>query len=575
MARKSKRDNAKAVNVNTVNTASKTPVAAYVRMSTEKEGDSSIQNQISMIKDYIEKSEDLTLTETYIDNGYSGTEFERPDFQRMMDDVYSGKIQCIIVKDLSRFGRNLIETGNYLENILPRLNVRCIAITDDFDSSRPGDLESILVPIKNMINEMYAKDFSKKITAYFELHSRLGDFKIQRPPYGYSVDREHNVLIPDPITAPVVQMIFRWFLMGIPMNEIAGRLNDRNIPCPYGYQIRNNGYVEIEPLKVHTDKWGHSSVYQILHSEVYKGDRIMGKKRKILYKDMKAHRTSPDEWIIHRNAHQALVPALDSDKVSEIMSQRHKEHTEKMERKALRPNRSVDYFHDKVYCMECCRKMIYHRNDLTKSAIPIYKCYDGTQAGVTGSRRAVGKAYHGSVNKDGSRRDCGKKIREDFIKIVVLDAIRNLMEIFCDKKLIARQIKSGRECSSFQVIRRQKLLCEESLLRIQSRLEGLYSDYVSEIINVDEYRELKEHFIEEERITKEKLYALDAEYRRIENLIENYLEWCDKLDSYNMVLETQVIDELIDSIQIGDDFEVEIKFKCMDMIAEINEILGE
>ena len=579
MARKSKRENVGKTSVKVETLAKRMPTAAYVRMSSEKEGDSSIQNQISLINDYIKKSEDLVLTETYIDNGFTGTEFERPDFQRMMTDVYNGKIQCIVVKDLSRFGRNLIETGNYLENIFPRLNVRCIAITDDFDSSRPEDLEGISLPIKNMVNEMYAKDFSKKVTAYFELHSRLGDFKIQRPPYGYSVDRKKNILVPDPNTAPVVQMIFRWFLMGVAMNEIAGRLNDRGLPSPYGYKVKNNGYVEIEPLKAHTDKWGHSSVYQILHCEAYKGNRILGKTRTMLYKGLKPHRTSPDKWIRHENTHEALVPASDFDIVTEILGQRRKEYMEKKQSRSESENLFVDYFHEKVYCPECHRKMKYYRNNRErKNTLAFYKCYDGTKAGTTKSRRAIGKAYHGSKNKDGSRRDCGKKIQEDFIKIVVLDAIRNLMKSCCDKKQIVQRVKSSGKCERFQVIQRQRLICEESIVKIQSQLEGLYADYSSGILESEEYLELKEHFLGKERIEKEKLLALNTELRRMEKLLDSYLEWCDRLDSYGadeLILEKQMIDELIDAIYIGDNYEVEIRFKCSDVFAEINEMIGE
>lgn len=159
--------------------------AAYVRLSVDKGEDESIQTQIQLLHQYIDSHRDLRLTDTYVDNGYTGTNFDRPEFNRLMEDVRSGKIQCIVVKDLSRFGRDFLETGYYIETIFPHLNVRFISVNDDFDSDRLSDRDNIAIPIKNMVNEMYAKDFSRKQTAYFELHSKLGDAKILRSIYGF------------------------------------------------------------------------------------------------------------------------------------------------------------------------------------------------------------------------------------------------------------------------------------------------------------------------------------------------------------------------------------------------------
>ena len=157
-----------------VSTEKKLATAAYARLSVEKEDDDSIHTQITLLKNYISEHADLELSDTYIDNGFTGTRFDRPDFVRMMDDVRCGKIQCIVVKDLSRFGRDFLETGYYIETLLPRLNVRLISINDDFDSFREGDINSIAIPIKNMVNELYAKDFSRKVTAYNDLHRERG-----------------------------------------------------------------------------------------------------------------------------------------------------------------------------------------------------------------------------------------------------------------------------------------------------------------------------------------------------------------------------------------------------------------
>lgn len=148
--------------------------AAYARISVDKKNDGCVQTQITMLHQYIDSHPEYKLVDTYVDNGYTGTDFDRPEFIRLMDDVRAGKIQCIVVKDLSRFGRNTIEAGYYIETIFPCLNVRLISINDNFDSSREEDRNSMIIPIKNMINEMYAKDASKKRVLAFEMQSKQG-----------------------------------------------------------------------------------------------------------------------------------------------------------------------------------------------------------------------------------------------------------------------------------------------------------------------------------------------------------------------------------------------------------------
>ena len=174
-----------------------------------------------LVEKYIEEHPDLRLAGTYSDNGFSGTNFDRPGFIKLMEDVKTGKIQCIVVKDLSRFGRDYLETGYYLETILPRLNVRFIAITDDYDSSRKEDQENISVPLKNMVNAMYAKDMSKKILAAKDAQRRNGNVTLSKVAFGYIRSEDRHRQIVDEETAPFVRMIFQWYMMGVSKPKIA------------------------------------------------------------------------------------------------------------------------------------------------------------------------------------------------------------------------------------------------------------------------------------------------------------------------------------------------------------------
>ena len=208
-----------------------------------------------------------------------------------MDDVRTGKIQCIIVKDLSRFGRNFIETGYYIETIFPCLNVRLISINDDFDSSREEDRNSMVVPIKNMINEMYAKDASKKRVLSFEMHSRRGDMKIAKSIYGYTVDKEENQLKVNAETAPIVQAIFRWYQMGRGTGDIVKRLKMLDIMTPFAYKATHEIEVEIPE----TDRWTGDRVKTILLNKAYIGSTVYGKRKTAKYRNMPEHHTDEDE----------------------------------------------------------------------------------------------------------------------------------------------------------------------------------------------------------------------------------------------------------------------------------------
>ena len=210
----------------------------YARLSVENSGKNddgdSIENQVSICREYIEERTYLSLTEVFSDNGAKGTSFERPEFNRMMDMIKAGKINAVVCKDLSRFGRDYIETGNYLEKIFPFLGVRFIAITDHFDSfETDGSEESLMIPLKNMINELYAKDISRKIRTSFDERMAKGEFLPGFIPYGYvkSKTAEYSIDVDEEV-AENIKRIFKWRLEGASIPEINRRLNALGATTP-------------------------------------------------------------------------------------------------------------------------------------------------------------------------------------------------------------------------------------------------------------------------------------------------------------------------------------------------------
>ena len=284
MARKSRRNkNVEAVSNQIIeNCENLIDTGAYIRLSVENGGnetDETLVVQQMLVEKFIEEHPDLKLAGTYIDNGFSGTNFERPGFLKLMEDVRSGKIQCIVVKDLSRFGRDYLETGYYLETILPRLNVRFIAITDDYDSSRKEDRENISVPLKNMVNAMYAKDMSKKILAAKDAQRKKGNITLSKVAFGYVRSEDRHRQIVDEEVAPFVRMIFQWYMMGVSKKKIADRLNLMGIATPGQREKTGVLTVPLEQTKVlerieisniPRGAWENNNIEQLLNLNKYR-----------------------------------------------------------------------------------------------------------------------------------------------------------------------------------------------------------------------------------------------------------------------------------------------------------------
>lgn len=526
--------------------------AAYVRLSVDKGDDDSIENQIGQIHQYIDADRELRLQDTYIDNGYTGTNFDRPDFIRLMEDVKKGKIQCIVVKDLSRFGRNFLETGYYIETVFPHLNVRFISINDDFDSSREADRNNIAVPVKNMVNEYYAKDFSKKQTALFELHSQRGDAKILRSIYGYSLDRAHNQLVPNPETAPVVRLIFRWFLLGSGTTEIARQLNTLGVMTPLRYKQT----FEENKSTPENDCWRPDRVKTILMNQSYIGDTVYGKRRKILYRNMPAYHTKPEEWIIHKGTHEPLVLQEDYEKVRQHFQSTNQFRKER--RQALKENREKfhDSFPQKVRCAECGNTMTYGRYSFAQYKVEL----NGAEYTCDGDDRKPG---------------CKKKVNEDYLRIVVMEQIQVLITAVCSRKELLQKVKGGTSGKGALISAENKI--QHLMYRLSKSEETratLYENKVEGIIDEDEYRYMKEHYILEKQELEKKIRDAEESKRQLVLQLNHMLDFEEHLEQYigNSSFNEELVEELVDYIEIGKDGDVHICFKCEDVFQQMMEL---
>lgn len=286
---------------------------SYKRLSKEDENNANISNSIlnqdKMIKLYVESHDDLEIVASYVDDGVSGVGFDRPGFNQMIKDIDSGKIDCVIVKDLSRFGRNHYECDRYMQVIFPQKNIRFIAINDNYDSNNEvSDSDMFLIPIKNIINDNYCRDMSVKIRSQLETKRKMGECVKNFSPYGYVKDPDNKYqLVIDEYAAFIVREIFNMKLKGYSAQAIAKSLNDSGIKSPSEYKKSQGSNYSANLQRYSSAQWCASEVRNILADVTYCGALAQGKATKPTFKCKKTQPVSKDKWIVVENTHEAII----------------------------------------------------------------------------------------------------------------------------------------------------------------------------------------------------------------------------------------------------------------------------
>ncbi len=293
--------------------------AIYARLSVEDRygmKNDSIDNQICLIKQYVVERPCLKLRAEFSDNGETGTNFRRAGFNAMMEEIKAGRINCVVVKDLSRFGRNYIETGEYLEKIFPFMGVRFISVNDGLDSEISNySTDALIVNLKNLINDIYAKDISHKTISSVRMMQKNGEH-LGMAPYGYlkSSEDKHKLVV-DETTAPVVRDIFRWKAEGLGDRLIARRLNDMRIPTPTKVKLESG--IQKDAGRCKHFIWCVRTIYRITTNPMYLGHMTQGRTRQALCDNMPVKSQSRSEWIIVENTHEPIVDKATFDKAQE------------------------------------------------------------------------------------------------------------------------------------------------------------------------------------------------------------------------------------------------------------------
>lgn len=334
-------------------------IAAYLRLSKEEYSNekesNSITNQRQIIDNYLEEHKEYKLVDYYVDDGYTGTNFDRPEFQRMLEDIKNKKIDVIIIKDLSRIGRNYIETGNFVEVVFPAMGVSVISLDENYEMDSSDYYGSDYVPLKNLFNDMYAKDISKKVRSSLIVKKYNGEFVGKLAPYGYIKDPKdkHKFLI-DKNVSNIIVKIFDMILDGKSRKEVADFLNYNDILTPSEY-LNININKDMTVMK----KWNSEMVNSILRNENYTGTLFQGKKRKLNYRVDKKINIDKENWIVTENHHEAIISKKKFDKVQEILNRKSK----------VNKDGSIDILSGILKC-KCCGSNMVKRSSKEK----VYYC---------------------------------------------------------------------------------------------------------------------------------------------------------------------------------------------------------
>ena len=519
-------------------------VALYIRLSVQdgdKEESNSIVNQKELLNMFLEKEKELTFYNYYIDDGFTGTTFERPAFKKMMEDVELGLVNTIIVKDISRLGRNFIEMGNLVQNIFLVKNIRFISVCDNLDSfANPKSIENIFFPLKNLLNEMYCKDISNKITKAFNIMKKEGKFIGSYPPFGYLKEKEnkHHLII-DNASATVVKMIFDLCESGIGNTLIAKELNERCILTPSEYRCKILN-MKSTGRKV-SKQWTPSIVGKILDNRVYSGDLVQSKYKNISYKVHKQIKNKEEDWIVVENTHEPIIDKERFFKIQELRKNRKYNWNKRVEDNSI--------FKDLVICSNCKEPMdliVTNKKEISEIKI---------------------KKYAFRCNNCNIDNKNDFYIKVDTLKTCIFRSIKYHIDLLRGVEEARKEIKPRTEYNKSIKQKVENMKYELEIVE-KNKIEN-YEKWKKNEITEIEYIENIKNIVGKECILKnaikdEKSKLLKAKKEAI-NLRENV--WIDTLLKYKnqRKLTKEMLEDLIDKIYINKEGrKIIIKFKYED-----------
>lgn len=514
----------------------------YLRISREdgdKAESESIINQRDFLLTFLVSHPEIKLHKIRIDDGYSGTNFNRPAFQRMIEDIEMGKVNCVIVKDLSRFGRDYIDTGKYLERYFPDNNVRFISITDNIDSIKQA--YDMLLPIKNIFNEQYARDISKKVHASMKTKQKAGEFIGAFASYGYKKSpADKNKLIIDTYAAGVVQRIFNLYINGYGKNSIARLLNKEGIVCPSEYKKLNGENYKNSNRLEKTSYWTYSTINRLLQNEMYTGTMIQG--RKVQYMKRKQCSVNKKEWIIVKDTHEAIIDSNTWEKAQDLLKRR---------TRTIDVNQNISIFAGFLKCKNCGRSLVKKTKTQSNEEKVTYYC--------CGTYVRSGKTY------------CTPHIiSHRTLEEIILKDLKTIIQSIDDIKKLIEKVNTVPTTIN-QAVNQEKIKIQTELEKVRKLKKNIYEDYREELISKEEYIAYRTDYLEKEKLLLKQLEWMESG----ENIKKNFPifenTWIKRLLSLKMIeqLDRNIVVEMINQIKISQDYQIKIIYNFSNELEQL------
>ena len=510
----------------------------YVRLSREdgdKEESNSVTGQKDLIRDYMTRHPELRECGMKVDDGFTGSNFDRPAFQEMMAEVKAGRINCIVVKDLSRFGRDHLEAGEYLERIFPFLGVRFIAINDNYDSLYSNaESDELIVPFKNLINEAYCRDTSVKIRSQLEIKRRRGDFIGSFAVFGYRKDpADRHRLLVDDYAAEVVRDIFAWKLDGLSAGDIAARLSSAGIPTPMDYkQSQGMNYSTSFRIKEKSE-WSAGMILRILKNPVYTGVLEQGRVTTPSYRVKRLVNKPREEWAVVENCHEAIINYYDFESVQKALA---------LDARTTESGKAVDLFSGMVNCGECGGAMI-------KKTVP------------SGKKKYT---YYVCATHKNEKTCFSHGIRDTALTEIVLEFLKkHIRDVIDLADLLAMTDTAQLQKAKVQKLRERLDTKEAEIDRYQRLLRSLYESLADGLIDQSEYQNLKKSYTNRRAQAEEQANAIREEMEQEINHSDQGLGWIEEFRRYQNieVLDRSIVVRLIERILIFRDRRVDIVYR--------------
>jgi DNA invertase Pin-like site-specific DNA recombinase len=486
--------------------------ALYLRLSRDDEDvdgyhkmeSNSIRSQRELLEGFVLRRQELEVTEVYTDDGFSGSSFQRPGFERMMDAVKAGLLDCIVVKDLSRLGRDYITAGRLIQKILPEYGIRFIAVTDHYDSLTADRHDtSLVIPVKNFVNDSYCRDISQKVRSHQQVKREKGEFVGAFAVYGYHKSpKDRNKLQPDPYAASIVKRIFYWKISGMGIHSIAEKLNEQGVLSPLAYKKLHGEKLRTSFEKMDRAQWSPVAVERILTNEIYTGTMVQGKTSRISYKVKKSAAKSPEDWVRVERTHEPIISRADFILAGKLLGVH-----------------SAHELSGLLYCGDCGSPMI--RREAAHQRV--FYCSLKNQGKGCSRHRMSEKALseivsiclEGLLKKyptQGLRipKKQSDMLRKEAVVISESEVIRKETALLCEGDVLREEAAVSWEGD---VLREEIALLYEEREKLQMLCSGLYGDWKEGILTEDEYFSFKAIY---EKQRKEIQEMIDKQEKHLE-----------------------------------------------------------